>query len=285
VAAVSGGRAVRPRGATKAKLIESTIALLQSGGYANASVAAITERSGVAAGTLYRHYPSKEALFVEVFRSVCERELAAMTKAAAEHDEFERRLDAVVAVFSRRALRNPRLAWALIAEPVDPLVDVERLEFRHRYRDLMAGLLLEAIRQGRIPEQDADLTAAALVGAIGEALVGPLSPVEGGGAPAEHVIDALIVFCRRSFGAALTYAAAAIAANRTSLQRSRSSARSCSPVSSQSRQVATRNASQPRTATRTRSGTGPLRSSDSMILSTCFCWLLSMISLTTGSVP
>ena len=39
----------------------------------------------------------------------------------------------MLATFARRALRNPRLAWALIAEPVDPLVDAERLAYRERY--------------------------------------------------------------------------------------------------------------------------------------------------------
>ncbi|MGH2905200.1 MAG: TetR/AcrR family transcriptional regulator [Solirubrobacterales bacterium] len=193
--------ASRPRGATRQKLIDSTIALLQEGGYAAATVGAITERSGVAAGTLYRHFPSKEALFVEVFRSVCDREVDAMRAAAAEHESFTDRLDAVVEVFSRRALSNRRLAWSLLAEPVDPLVDIERLEFRRYYTDLIAGLLAEGIAAGAIPDQDVDLTAAALVGSIGEALVGPLSPVDGGGASQDHVVAALTEYCRRAAGA------------------------------------------------------------------------------------
>ena len=199
--APTGERTARPRGATKAKLVESTIALLQGGGYAAASVAAITQRSGVAAGTLYRHFASKEALFVEVFRSVCERELAAMRGAAAGATTYEARLDAVVDVFARRALSNPRLAWALIAEPVDPLVDSERLEFRRRYRDLMAELVREGINQRRIPAQDPGLTAAALVGAIGEALVGPLSPSEAARGPDDRIVGDLIALCRRATGA------------------------------------------------------------------------------------
>ena len=43
-----------------------------------ASVIAIAERAGVAAGTLYRHFSSKEELFVEVFRLVGDRELQAI---------------------------------------------------------------------------------------------------------------------------------------------------------------------------------------------------------------
>ena len=59
------------------------------------------------------------------------RELAADAPAA-------ERLAHVLATFARRALRNPRLAWALIAEPVDPLVDAERLAYRSRYAAVIA---------------------------------------------------------------------------------------------------------------------------------------------------
>ena len=81
-----------------------------------------------------------------------------------------------VELWARRALRGRRLAWALLAEPVDPAVEAERLHFRRAYRDGMAALLREGIERGELPDQDVDLAAAALIGAIGEALVGPLSP-------------------------------------------------------------------------------------------------------------
>ena len=185
--------------ATRERLVESTIALLQEGGYAAASVGAITARSGVAAGTLYRHFPSKEALFVEVFRDVCGREEAAMATAAGAQNDFGGKLDAVVDTFARRAMSNPRLAWALLAEPVDPLVDAERLAFRARYRDLIAAVIATGVAEGEIKPLDPGLTAAALVGAIGEALVGPLAPA-GAAADEDRVIAELAAFCRRSVG-------------------------------------------------------------------------------------
>ena len=57
--------------------------------------------------------------------------------------------------FAERALRRPRLAWALIAEPVDPLVDAERLAYRARYAALIAEALSQGIAAGELPEQDA----------------------------------------------------------------------------------------------------------------------------------
>ena len=51
------------------------------------------------------------------------------------------RLEGVLATFAERALRNPRLAWALIAEPVDPLVDAERLAYRERYAQVVQKMI------------------------------------------------------------------------------------------------------------------------------------------------
>lgn len=189
---------------TRVRLLDAAQSLIEEGGYAAASVMAIADRAGVAAGTLYRHFTSKEDLFVEVFRSVCSREESAMRAAAEELGDqatAAERLQHVLATFARRALRNPRLAWALIAEPVDPLVDAERLAYRSRYAALIAEGLQAGIAAGELPAQDAALTAAALVGGCGEALVGPLSPVGGRGPDPAEVIDALRIFVGRAVGA------------------------------------------------------------------------------------
>jgi AcrR family transcriptional regulator len=188
---------------TRERLLAAAQELIEEGGYGAASVAAIAERAGVAAGTLYRHFESKQELFVEVFRSVCAREERAMKTASAEMaaDTAAERLEGVLGTFAERALRNPRLAWALIAEPVDPLVDAERLAYRERYAEVIADALRAGIDAGQLPEQNIELTAAALVGGCGEALVGPLSPVAGARPSSEAVVAALRTFVRRAVGA------------------------------------------------------------------------------------
>jgi AcrR family transcriptional regulator len=189
---------------TRDRLLRAAQELIEEGGYGPASVVAIADRAGVAAGTLYRHFSSKEELFVEVFRSVCDREVRAMQAAAeamppeASHVD---RLVTVLSTFARRALRRPRLAWALLAEPVDPLVDAERLAYRARYSELTAQALRAGIAAGELPSQNVELTAAALVGGCGEALVGPLSPLASKLAM-EEILSALGIFVRRAVGAA-----------------------------------------------------------------------------------
>ena len=188
-------------GSTRERLLNAAVELLEEGGYAAATVAAIGERGGLAVGALYRHFPSKAELFVEVFRTMAERQLTDLGEASSVPGTAVDRLDAAVREYTGNVLEQPRLAWALGYEPVDPLVDAERLAYRQTYRERVADLLRLGIEAGDLPDQDADLTAASLIGAISEALVGPLSPVRGAGVSNEATVEAIAGFCRRAVGA------------------------------------------------------------------------------------
>jgi AcrR family transcriptional regulator len=195
--------APRRRGAaTRARLLRAAAEVLDEGGYAAASVAAISERAGVATGGLYRHFPSKAELFVELIRRAAEHQLDAMQAAAAERESYVDRLKAVLTTYAVRALATPRLTWALVYEPVDPLVDAERLVYRRTYCERMAELIAGAIAAGELPEQNPELTAAAVVGAIAEALVGPISPLASTPAGDAEIVDGIVEICRRAVGAA-----------------------------------------------------------------------------------
>jgi len=185
---------------TRARLLHAAAEVIQDGGWAAASVGAIAARAGVAAGTLYRHFDSKAELFVEVFRAVSQREMTAMRAAETAEMAVGERFDAVVGTYAGRALRNRRLAWALVYEPLDATVDAERLAYRRAYCQGMAALIRRAIAAGAIPRQDADLAAAAVVGVIAETLVGPLSPVARDTRSDEAIVRAIVTFCRRVIG-------------------------------------------------------------------------------------
>lgn len=198
-----------PREDTRTRLLRAAVEVLEAGGYASASVAAIAGRAGVATGTLYRHFPAKADLFVELYRAIGEAELAAMQEAAGAARTAGEELDAVIATFAGRALSRPRLAWALVYEPLDAAVDAERVSCRRAYARSMASFVRERIERGELPDQDPDTTAAALIGGIVEALISPLSPVASGNADPDAVIAALTAFCRRAVGAESVAAARA----------------------------------------------------------------------------
>lgn len=187
------------RDEVRARLVAAAERLIATGGYGEASIARVAERADVAVGTVYRHFPSKAELFAEVFREASQREVDAMAAAMDADSPASERIAVGVETFARRALRSRRLAWALLAEPVDPGVEAERLAFRRSYHDLLAGVIREGQAAGELPAQDPDVAGAALVGAIGEALVGPLSPAAGGG-DTEPTITSLVEFCERAIG-------------------------------------------------------------------------------------
>jgi AcrR family transcriptional regulator len=178
------------------------------GGFANLTMQALAEDVGIATGSLYRHFAGKGELAAEVFSNACRIEVDALAEVLRGPGGAARRLAAGLEQFAARAWHSRRLAFALIAEPVDPEVDEQRLLYREAYAELFVDLLEEGRRAGEFRVSQVNLVAACLVGAIAEALVGPLSPparvARDAGLPAADlasVSQTLITFCLRAVGA------------------------------------------------------------------------------------
>src|SRR3954452_12302814 len=191
-------RTERRKAEAREAIVSAAVAQLADGGYASASIQVVAKRAGVATGTVYRHFASKSELFAEVFRRASSRELD-LFRVATEDDgrSAEERVAAATEAFARRALASPTRAYALIAEPVDPAVEAERLIFRRGYRDLLVEVLSQGVEQGEFEAHDTQTTAAALVGAIGETLVGPLAAERSDQAP-DALVAALVQFATRA---------------------------------------------------------------------------------------
>ncbi|HZZ96648.1 MAG TPA: TetR/AcrR family transcriptional regulator [Jatrophihabitantaceae bacterium] len=181
--------------AQRARLVAAATQQLAEQGYAGCSVAAVARRAGVASGTVYNHFDGKAELVAEVFCTLVSREVAAVRTAVEAADDTTTRVTAFAETFALRALKSPRLAFALLAEPVDPAIEELRLAFRVAFRDIAATAIAAGVSAGELPAQDARVVAAAIVGAIGEALVGPLS-----GTPDPAVVATLVAFALRSLG-------------------------------------------------------------------------------------
>ena len=118
------------------------------GGMAAVQIAPVAVRANVAAGTVYRYFPSKADLISELIAEVSRDEL----------------------------LSQRTLAWGIRAEPVDVDVSASRLASRREISGEIAARIDAAVRAGHLPAQDTALAATALLGALHESLVGPLAP-------------------------------------------------------------------------------------------------------------
>ena len=214
-----------------AKLLVEARSIVALDGFGAASIKAVAAAAGVSAGTVYTYFSNREELLAAVFREAADGELAAVRTAVDAVEAVEAvaavaavdgarpgghndglaaaQLSALVEAFARRAIRGRRLAWALLVEPVDLLVEAERLSYRRAYSDLVADLIARGVASGELPLQEARIVSAGIVGAIGEALAGPLSPINlltvSSTEPAtiaDQLVDTIRTFCLRAVGAA-----------------------------------------------------------------------------------
>src|SRR5437879_5874277 len=152
-------------------IVAAARALTAGGGMAAVQIAPVAERAGIAAGTVYRYFPSKTDLVAALVAAVSEREIAAVRRAADGAPGPLSALAAALATLAARALARRRLAWALIAEPVDAETDAVRLGYRRALAAELEARLGIAIRESHLPQQDVAVAAAALVGALLEGLI------------------------------------------------------------------------------------------------------------------
>src|SRR6201988_2755593 len=145
-------------------------------GMSAVQIAPVAVRANVAAGTVYRYFPSKADLISELIADVSRDELAAIRRAADAAPGPSSALAAAVTTVAVHALSQRKLAWGILAEPVDVDVSASRLASRRAVVDEIAGRIDAAVRAGHLPAQDTQLAATALLGALHEALVGPLAP-------------------------------------------------------------------------------------------------------------
>ena len=136
---------VRRLNARHDAIVEAARDAATAGGMAAIQIAPVAARAGVAAGTVYRYFPGKIDLVGALVESVAEREIAAVRRAADAAPGPLSALAAAIATFAARALRNRKLAWAVIAEPVDTDTDAVRQRYRRALADEIEARIRLAI--------------------------------------------------------------------------------------------------------------------------------------------
>lgn len=180
------------------RIVAATRDLVSVGGFRGAQIAAVAARAGISTGAIYRYFPSKAELFMEVLTDAVKHEIKLLRVIVAEQQPAAVRLRAAVESFVRRALAGPHLAYAFIAEPVDPLVDSARIRYRRAFGEVFKAVLRDGVRSGEFAEQNLDVSAACIVGAFTEALVGPVAPSARRVQDKERLVGEICDFCLRA---------------------------------------------------------------------------------------
>ena len=191
---------VRRLAAREQAILTAALSLAGEGGMEAVQIAAVARRANIAAGTVYRYFPSKHDLIGDLIEAVSERELAAMRRAADAAPGPRSALAACIATFAARALAERRLAWAVLAEPLEPEANAMRLDFRQSIAAEIEARIGAARTRQLLPEQDARATAPAIVGAVLEGLIGPLAPEPADAAAARQAVQETTLLSLRALG-------------------------------------------------------------------------------------
>jgi AcrR family transcriptional regulator len=166
---------------TRGRILQEALSLFARNGYETTGVAEICERSEISKGAFYHHFPSKQAIFLELLEewlANLEKEIRraaeeATTVPEAFHKMAERmkgillEADGRVSIFWEfwiQARRDPEV-WQRTIKP-----------FRH-YRKIFELLIRKGIEEGSFRDVDPTLTSQALVSmAVGMLLQGVVDP-------------------------------------------------------------------------------------------------------------
>ena len=191
---------VRRLAARHDAIIAAARQMASEGGMAAVQIAAVAARAGIAAGTVYRYFPAKSDLVAALLAEIADSEIGALRGAAAGAPGPLSGLSAAITTFAARALRDRRLSFAAIAEPIDAELDAARVAFRKSLAAEFADRIAAAIAEGRLPQQDVAVAAAGITGLLIEGLIGPLAPDPSG--RERDIVQSLTLAALRSLGVA-----------------------------------------------------------------------------------
>jgi AcrR family transcriptional regulator len=166
---------------TRERILNAAAALFARHGYEAAGVAEICQAAEVSKGAFYHHFPSKQALFLELLArwlgeleqhlvalseigGTVPEKLMAMTAAAARVFEAARGQLPIFLEFWNQAIRDPAI-WQATVAPY------------RRFHALFSRLIRAGVEEGSIRPVNAELVARALLSlAMGYVLQGVLDP-------------------------------------------------------------------------------------------------------------
>lgn len=149
---------------TKARVERAALTLFVARGVAETTTREIAMAASIAEGTIYRYFPSKEQLALDLFRRHHRALAEALADAAAQAESLRARIDAIVRCYCAWAdddwtlfayhLLTQHLFLALVPADTPNPVDVVR------------EVIVAAMESGEIPTRDPDLAAAAAIGVV-----------------------------------------------------------------------------------------------------------------------
>jgi len=157
---------------TRQRLIRAALELFTTRGYHDTTTAQIAKKAGIAEGTIYRHFASKQQLLNEMYRAA-QRWAARVVQEAARNPQggtARAQLTAVANGLVEGAANEAAIVKLGLLEPLAALLDDESHRTEREFRSALERIVAEGKAQGTVRAGAVEVWAGVWLSVIGHAL-------------------------------------------------------------------------------------------------------------------
>ncbi|GBD31703.1 HTH-type transcriptional repressor KstR2 [bacterium HR33] len=144
---------------TREKLVRAALDLFTSQGYHETTTPQIARRAGIAEGTIYRHFSSKEQLLNEIYRAAA-RLFIQSIKDTSPTAPCRERLETIAKSWRTIAHYNPNAARLVFQSQIKPLLDPRSRETENELKSEIEKIIAAGKASGQVRVGSAETWAA-----------------------------------------------------------------------------------------------------------------------------
>ena len=157
---------------TRQRLIRAALELFTTKGYHDTTTAQIAKKAGIAEGTIYRHFASKQQLVNELYRAAQRwaAKVVQETSRGPEAGTARAQLTGVAHGLLDGAARDTAIVKLGLLEPLEALLDEESRRTEREFRTTIERIVAEGKAQGTVRAGAVEIWAGVWLAAISYAL-------------------------------------------------------------------------------------------------------------------
>ena len=157
---------------TRQRLIRTALELFTTRGYHDTTTAQIAKKAGIAEGTIYRHFASKQQLVNELYRAAQRWAAKVVQETARDLDVGAARaqLTAVAHGLIEGAAHDTAVVKLGLLEPLEAVLDDESRKTEREFRTAIERIVAEGKAQGSVRVGAVEIWAGVWLATIGHAL-------------------------------------------------------------------------------------------------------------------
>ena len=152
---------------TRQRLARAALELFTTRGYHPTTTPLIAKKAGVAEGTIYRHFTTKQHLLNEVFRGAARWAQETVADLAARPGTPQERLTAIARALLDSTSRDPSVVRILLLVPHGDLLDERSRSAERAFRAALEAVIAQGKAEGVVRPGGVEVWSATWLGIVG----------------------------------------------------------------------------------------------------------------------